>query len=207
VPSTTDFNILYKGEILDESDLDVLLEIFHLIRDQLAVGSNNYVVEISARKFLGLLKRCESSGRNVLLLWHSIRRLSEARIRIVSGDFCFDGQFFDGCSMDRKSRRYEIVVNPDISKLFESGRWAELNMLQRRTLRRMPLSLWLHRFYSSFEERTNFQYNLKTLSLLTMSSDRTLFGFRRNVKKALGALRSACWIGSVDCNDIVCVTR
>ena len=34
-PSTYEFKIRYKGEPLEHSDIDVLMEIIHLVRDQL----------------------------------------------------------------------------------------------------------------------------------------------------------------------------
>jgi hypothetical protein len=208
IPSTREFEIEYTGEILDKSDLDVLLEIFHLIRDQLELISHNYVVKISTRKFLRLLDRCDSSGKNGSLLYHSIRRLSQCNVVIKNDEYMFAGNFIDRLSMDLKSRNYEIRVNPRIATLFIKGRWSRFELAQRRKLSKKPIASWLHRFYSSFAERSNFQFDLKNIRSLTMSQDTSLAGFRRNVGIALGVLKSeASWIGRIDESDILMVTR
>jgi hypothetical protein len=79
-----------------------------------------------------------------------------------------------------------IKLSPGLIKLFGKGMWSPVQWEQRLALKKYPLALWLHGFYSSHAKP--FPYKVETLQELSGSNIKRLRRFREALKKALHRL-------------------
>ena len=178
----------FKGEQLNQEDLDVCAQVFHLARLH-PLGDTCHT---SAH---GLLK---SLGRHIgnsehIQLYRSLRRLQAHGVEIKAGRYTYFGSLIMKGVKDDLTRRYLIKVNPDLAPLFHNG-WTALDAEQRQTLRGKPLALWLHAFYASHAEP--YPYKVETLRDLCGSRDKTLRSYRQKVRHALAELQKTGAIAS-----------
>ena len=83
---------------------------------------------------------------------------------------------------DDNRRKYIVEVNPQLAGVYAAG-WTAVNYEQRRKMRRKPLALWLHGYYSSHAK----PYPVKTeyLYKLSGSTCKNMRDFKYRLKKAL----------------------
>jgi hypothetical protein len=180
----------FKGEQLNQEDLDVCAQVFHLARLH-PLGDTCHT---SAH---GLLK---SLGRHIgnsehIQLYRSLRRLQAHGVEIKAGRYTYFGSLIMKGVKDDLTRRYLIKVNPDLAPLFHNG-WTALDAEQRRKLRSKPLALWLHAFYASHAEP--YPYKVQTLRDLSGSRTANLKHFRAALRRALAELQESGAIASWD---------
>jgi hypothetical protein len=90
--------------------------------------------------------------------------------------------------------------------LYKAG-WTAIDWDIRRKLRRKPLALWLHGYYSSHAKPLPVQVD--TLRSLSGSKDKTLFSYRQKLRRALDELKAIGAIASwqIEAADLVTVDR
>jgi len=189
--------IIYSGEPLDWHDFYVWLELIHQSRYQAGPSMEFGMVATSARSLLTELGR-NGSGANCKLLFESIRRLHSGTVEINAGQYCYSGRLLDEVEPDEVTKRYRITINPDLKNLFGTNGWTGLNVEQLIKLRKKRLAKWLFCFYSSHKNTDKYLYKAITIQSICGSVNEDLFGFRRDLKKALTDLSAAtgweCWI-------------
>lgn len=173
--------VRFTGMQLDQFDLDVWEQAMQLAAKH-PLG-NVCVFKIKA--FLRALGRQDGKSQRDCLM-DSFRRLMSSGVEIEQGPHTYGGSMLEFWH-DKESDTYRIQQNPRIIALYHAG-WTTIDWEQRWKLRRKPLALWLHGWLSSHAE--NYPAKVETIRELCGSRDKTLFGFRRQLRKALADLQA-----------------
>jgi TrfA protein len=192
--------IRFKGEQLNQEDLEVCAQVFHLARLH-PLGNTCHTAAYALLKAIG-----RSTGNHDHQQLHaSLIRLQQP-LEIKIGRYSYTGSLVMDGVKDDLTRHYVIKVNPNLAPLFHNG-WSALDVQQRRSLRRKHLALWLHAFYASHAKP--YPYKVETLRELSGSRTATLFHFRRAVRRALTELIAAGAIAmwEIDAGDLVRVHK
>lgn len=137
--STRGVEVFFTGKQFDQSDLDVYLEILHLLKD------------IPSRKCCftayGLLKALgRSTGYKDHQWLHSVLiRLTACAVDMTDGTKRYFGPLLEGGIKDEITKHYTIRVNPDFAALFKRS-WSSLEHEQRRQLKGNPTAQALHAY-------------------------------------------------------------
>lgn len=176
IASVDGIEVKLKGEQLNQDDLEVLLGVEDLAREQ----PDTLTCQTSERGLLKLLGRV-SGQTNEKALNESLVRL-EQPVTVKLGRFSYSGGFVQHVYKDDVTKRYVIQLNPRLGALLRSG-WTALDLETRRQLGGKPLALWLQAFYATHDKP--YPYKVETLRELSGSRTGQLFKFRQNLKKAL----------------------
>jgi TrfA protein len=196
------YEIRFKGETFNQTDLDVLEAMLHLAMPH-PLGKK---VEFSVHSFL------QDLGRGVGKEQHE--QFKEQLMRLMTGGIeitdlkakiTFMGTLVHKAYRDEKTGRYIVIFDKDMLALYESG-YTLIDWKERMSLGQNNLAKWLHGFYST--HAAPFPYKVETL-LKLCGSTTTLKEFKRKLKQALpelvnvGAIQS--W--SLDESDLVHIER
>ncbi len=176
IASIDGVEVKLKGEQLNQDDLETLLAVEDLAREQ----PDTLTCQVSERGLLKLLGRRSGSDAEKALN-ESLVRL-EQPVTVKMGRFSYSGGFVQHVYKDDDTKRYVIQLNPRLGALLRSG-WTALDTDTRRKLGGKPLALWLQAFYATHEKP--YPYKVETLRELSGSRTGRLRKFRENLKKAL----------------------
>ena len=166
---------------LNQSDLDVWMQIVHLSRQQLP-GFN---VSFSAHAMLTALGKSTGKSQHEWLK-EAMARLGGAFVEMTfHGKDSFGEKGFLRYYRDDVSHRYVVELTESMLKLFEEG-YTHIEYQQRQQLRKQPLALWLHGFLAS--HAAPYPMKITTIHRLSGSSATTLRDFKYRLRKALEAL-------------------
>ena len=179
--SVDGIEVKYLGVQLNQSDLDVWMQIVHLSRQQLP-GFN---VSFSAHALLSALGKGTGKSQHEWLK-ESMARLGGAFVEMTfHGRDSFGEKGFLRYYRDETTQRYIVELTESMLRLFEDG-YTHIEFQQRHKLRKQPLALWLHGFISS--HAAPFPMKITTIHRLSGSGAKTLRDFKYRLKKALEAL-------------------
>ena len=201
IASVNGVEIRFKGEQLNQENLEVCAEIFHLARAQ-PLGN---ICQTSAYGLLKALNR--STGRtNHLQLHASIVRLQQP-LEIAVDGYRYCGSLIMESAKDDLTRHYLLKINPKLGILFQAG-WTGLDVKLRHRLRGKPLALWLHAHFADHNHRP-YSYRVATIQKLCGSRDKHLSSYRQMLRFALKALQNAGAIAGweIDADDLLHVRR
>lgn len=141
--STRGVTVYFTGKQFDQSDLDVYLEILHILKDQPSGTDCTFTA-------YGLLKAIGRARGNSQHQWlHSVLiRLTACAVDMTDGTKRYFGSLLEGGVKDEITKHYTIRVNPDFAALFKRS-WSSLDHDQRKLLRGNPTAQALHAYYSS----------------------------------------------------------
>ncbi|WP_256360266.1 plasmid replication initiator TrfA [Methylomonas koyamae] len=170
--------VRYLGIQLNQSDLDVWMQIVHLSRQQLP----GFSVTFSAHALLTALGRGSGKSQHEWLK-ESMARLGGAFVEITfHGRDAFGEKGFLRYYRDELTQRYVVELTESMLRLFEEG-YTYIEFEQRQKLRKQPLALWLHGFLSS--HAAPFPMKITTIHRLSGSGAKTLRDFKYRLGKAL----------------------
>jgi hypothetical protein len=179
--SVDGIEVRYLGVQLNQSDLDVWMQIIHLARQQLP-GFN---VTFSAYGLLTALGRSSGKSQHEWLK-ESMARLGGAFVEITfQGRDTFGEKGFLRYYRDEVTQRYVVELTESMLRLFEEG-YTYIEFEQRQKLRKQPLALWLHGFLAS--HAAPYPLKITTIHRLSGSGAHTLRDFKYRLRKALDAL-------------------
>lgn len=184
IPAVEGVSIIYTGVRLDQCDLDVWETVLHVARVQ-NLGNE---CRVNAYQFLKLLGKADD-GRARATLDKQLSRLNATAISIGVGRYSYEGSLIEEVYRDSLTKAYVIRLNPKLRALFEADQWTAVDWEIRQRLAGSPLAQWVHGFYSS--HANPYPIKVETLRLLCGSENKDLFGFRRDLKKALAAVETA----------------
>ena len=185
--STRNIEIRFQGVQLDQSDLDVWLQIVHLSRNQLP----GLPVAFSAYSLLSALQRDRGKGQYVWLA-DSLARLGGALIELTfEGRHTF-GEHLLSYYRDEATRQYVVLPTVEMCRLFQGG-YSHVQWHQREQLRRKPLTLWLHGYLCS--HALPYPIKVATLHRLSGSTTQNLRDFKLRLR---GALEELAQVGALD---------
>lgn len=202
IASLEGYEIKFKGETFNQTDLDVLEAMLSLAMPH-PLGKK---VEFSVHSLLQDLGR-NKSGEQHEQFKEQIARLIGGVVEITNTklNLSFIGTLVHKAYRDENSGRYVVIFDKDILNLFDSG-YTLIDWQQRMALGQNNLAKWLHRFYST--HTAPFAYKVETL-LNLCGSTTTTKEFKRKLKQSLedlvkvGAIQS--W--DIDQNDLVHIKR
>jgi len=172
--------IRFTGMQLDQYDLDVWEQAIQLAAKH-PLGN---MCHFRIKAFLHDLGRKDGKSERDCLM-NSFRRQMASGVEIKQGPHTYGGSMLEFWH-DEETDTYRIQQNPTILILYHAG-WTAIDWETRGKLHRKPLALWLHGWLSSHAE--NYPTKVETIRQLCGSRDKTLFGFRRNLKAALTTLQ------------------
>ena len=186
--SVDGIEVRFLGVQLNQSDLDVWMQIVHLSRQQL----QGYNVCFSAHAMLTALGKGTGKSQHEWLK-ESMARLGGAFVEMTfQGRDSFGEKGFLRYYRDETTHRYVVELTESMLRLFEDG-YTHIEFEQRQKLRKQPLALWLHGFLSS--HAAPYPLKINTIHRLSGSGAQTLRDFKYRMRKALEALIS---IGAID---------
>ena len=182
VISTVDgYEIRFKGETFNQTDLDVWEMLLHLARLQ-PLGTK---VEFAAHSFLKELGRGTGNSQH--------EQLKEELMRLITGGVeitwtkekkAFAGTLVSSYFRDDETGRYVVKFNPEMTQLYETGHTL-IDWTQRQALGKNSLAKWLHGQYAT--HANPLPYKVETLHRLSRSTAE-LKEFRRMLRTALAQL-------------------
>ena len=203
--SVEQYEVRFKGETFNQTDLDVWETLMHLARLQ-PLGTK---VEFTAHSLLKELGR-GTGGKDHEQLKEELARLGSGWTEIADkkAKKTFAGNFISSYVRDDETERYVVSFTPEMAHLYEAGHTL-IDLEQRRALGRNSLAKWLHGHYASHAKP--FPYKVETLRELTASGTAELRKFRQLLKKAhdvlidVGAIKSWTIDPKTDLVEVVTV--
>lgn len=196
------YEIRFKGETFNQTDLDALEGMLHLAMPH-PLGKK---VEFSAHSFLKELGR-KTSGEQHEQLKEQMSRLIGGVVEItdLKAKITFIGTLVHKAYRDEVTGRYVVIFDKDMLALYEAG-YTLIDWQQRMALGQNNLAKWLHGFYSS--HAAPFAYKVDTLRGLC-GSTAELKKFKQGLKKSLAELVDvgAIEAWSIDADDLVQIER
>ena len=196
------YEIRFKGETFNQTDLDALEGMLHLAMPH-PLGKK---VEFSAHSFLKELGR-KTSGEQHEQLKEQMARLIGGVVEItdLKAKITFIGTLVNKAYRDEVTGRYMVIFDKDMLALYEAG-YTLIDWQQRTALGQNNLAKWLHGFYSS--HAAPFAYKVDTLRGLC-GSTAELKKFKQGLKKSLAELADvgAIEAWSIDADDLVQIER
>lgn len=195
------YEIRFKGETFNQTDLDALEGMLHLARPH-PLGKK---VEFSVRSFLKEIGRGtgkeqhEQFKEQVARLMGGVVEITDLKARVT-----FIGTLVHKAYRDEVTGRYVVIFDKDMLALYEAG-YTLIDWQQRMALGQNNLAKWLHGLYAT--HAAPYPYKVRTLQRLSDSGTAQLFKFRQQLRNALDALVQAGAIEGwdIDGEDLVTV--
>ena len=202
VAAVEGYEIRFKGEAFNQTDLDVLEGMLHVAMPH-PLGKR---VEFTVGSFLKALGR-GTSGKHHEEFKEQVMRLVTGGIEITDtkARVTFMGTLVSKAFRDEDTGRYVVIFDKDMLNLYEAG-YSHIDWNQRMALGKSTLAKWLHGFYATHAKP--YPYKVETLHNLCGSAA-AMKEFKRMLKRALDDLAGVGAIDgwSIDQDDLVTVHR
>jgi len=182
--STDEFTVRFIGLQLDQTDLDVWLELVHLLKYQ-PVGST---VNTSHVQLLTVLGKADS-GQNRQALKQQLTRLHTTAVKVFTASGSYVGSLIDAAE---SGKALEIRLDPRIVELFAGKRFTRMQHAVRSGL--TPMGKWLYGYFSTHIQPPPICVD--EIQRLCGSNATNLDAFRYSLRSTLKQLKRAC-----DAND------
>ncbi len=176
--------IRYKGERLDQGDLDVWESVLHAVRLQ-ELGSQCRVTSYALLKLMGKT----DSGKNRMTLHNRIERLVANAVTVKQGRYTYIGGLIRFAAKNEETRAWVIELDEKLRPLFAGDQFTQVEWGVRRALDGHQLAQWLHGFYASHAKP--FALKIETLHRLCGSESGLISDFAKKLRKALDAVTEA----------------
>ena len=176
--------IRYKGQRLDQGDLDVWESVLHAVRLQ-EMGSQCRLTSYALLKLMGLT----DSGKNRVTLQNRIERLVANALTVKQGRYTYIGSLIRFAAKDEETQEWVIELDPRLRPLFAADQFTQIEWAVRHALNGKPLAQWLHGFYASHAKP--FPMRMETLLKLSGSEDSNPRSAQQTLRKALDAVSEA----------------
>ena len=176
--------IRYKGERLDQGDLDVWESVLHAVRLQ-DLGSQCRLTSYALLKLMGKT----DTGKNRVTLQNRIERLVANALTIKQGRYTYIGSLIAYAAKDEDTQEWVIELDPRLRPLFAADQFTQVEWAVRHALDGSQLAQWLHGFYASHAKP--FPFKAETLLKLAGSENDNPSSSRQKLRKALDAVAQA----------------
>ena len=176
--------IRYKGERLDQGDLDVWESVLHAVRLQ-KLGSKCRVTSYALLKLMGKT----DTGKNRATLHARIERLVANAVTVKQGRYTYIGGLIRFAAKDEETQEWVIELDAKLRPLFAADQFTQVEWAVRHELNGKPLAQWLHGFYASHAKP--FPLKVETLHRLCGSEAQTMRFFAADLRKNLEAVTEA----------------
>lgn len=175
--------IRYKGERLDQGDLDVWESVLHAVRLQ-ELGSQCRLTSYALLKLMGKT----DTGKNRATLQARIERLVANALTVKQGRYSYIGSLLSFAAKDEETQEWVIELDLRLRPLFAADQFTQIEWAVRHELDGKPLAQWLHGFYASHAKP--FPMKVETL-LRLCGSESELRRYRQTLGDALDAVTEA----------------
>ena len=175
----------YKGERLDQDDLDVWASVLHTVRMHPLGARTRATTSYALLKMMGKT----DTGKNRMLLKARIERLVACAVTLRQGRYTYIGSLLQFAAQDEVTQEWVIEIDEKIAALFSHDQFTRVDWELRRALDGKPLAQWLHCFYSTHAQP--YPMKVETLQRLCGSEDKELKSFRQKLRRAFGELEGA----------------
>ena len=182
--------IRYKGERLDQGDLDVWESVLHAVRLQ-ELGSQCRLTSYALLKLMGKT----DTGKNRVTLHSRIERLVANAVTVRQGSHTYIGSLIRFAAKDEDTQEWVIELDSRLRPLFAEDQFTQVEWEVRHALDGHQLAQWLHGFFSSHARP--FPLKIETLHRLCGSEAGLMSDFAKKLRKALSAVECA----SAGCGD------
>lgn len=177
-------SIRYKGERLDQGDLDVWESVLHAVRLQ-ELGSQCRVTSYALLKLMGKT----DTGKNRATLHTRIERLVANALTVKQGRYSYIGSLIANAAKDEETREWVIELDAKLCPLFAGDQFTHIEWTVRHALDGHQLAQWLHGFYASHAKP--FPLKIETLHRLCGSEAGLMSDYAKKLRKALDAVAEA----------------
>ena len=177
--------VRYKGQQLDQSDLDVWESVLHAVRSQ-ALGTECRVTSYSLLKLMGLT----DSGPNRKTLFNRIERLVANAVTITQGRYTYMGGLIEKAVRDKITHEWVIKIDPELAPIYSHDQFTLIDWSIRQSMSGKPLAQWLHGYYATHAKP--YDVNVATLLKLSCSGNSNPKSARQTLTRSLDALSAAC---------------
>lgn len=176
--------VRYKGERLDQGDLDVWESVLHAMRLQ-ELGGQCRLTSYALLKIMGKT----DTGKNRVTLQNRIERLVANAVTIKQGRYTYIGGLIRFAAKDEETQEWVIEMAAKLRPLFAADQFTQIEWAVRHALDGQPLAQWLHGFYASHARP--FPLKVETLHKLCGSEATLMSDFAKTLRKALDAVTDA----------------
>lgn len=176
--------IRYKGERLDQGDLDAWESMLHAVRLQ-ELGSQCRITSYALLKLMGKT----DTGKNRMTLHNRIERLVANAVTVKQGRYTYIGGLIRFAAKDEETHEWVIELDAKLRPLFAADQFTQIEWSVRRALDGQPLAQWLHGFYASHAKP--FPLKIETLHRLCGSEAALMSDYAKTLRKALDAVAEA----------------
>ena len=176
--------IRYKGERLDQGDLDVWESVLHAVRLQ-ELGSQCRLTSYALLKLMGKT----DTGNNRATLQNRIERLVANALTVKQGRYTYIGSLIGFAAKDEDTQEWVIELDPRLRPLFDVDQFTQIEWTVRHVLNGSQLAQWMHGFYASHAKP--FPMKVETLLSLSGSENTEPRSSRQKLRKALDAVAEA----------------
>lgn len=176
--------IRYKGERLDQGDLDVWESVLHAVRLQ-ELGSQCRLTSYALLKLMGVT----DTGKNRVTLQNRIERLVANALTVKQGRYTYIGSLISFAAKDEDTQEWVIELDPRLRPLFAADQFTQIEWAVRHELNGQQIAQWLHGFYASHAKP--FPFKVETLLKLCGSEDADPYSGKQKLRKALDAVAQA----------------
>ena len=176
--------IRYKGERLDQGDLDVWENVLHTVRLQ-ELGSQCRLTSYALLKLMGKT----DTGKNRVTLQNRIERLVANALTVKQDRYSYIGSLISFAAKDEDTQEWVIELDPRLRPLFAADQFTQMDWAVRHALDGHQLAQWLHGFYASHAKP--FPLKIETLHRLCGSEAGLMSDFAKKLRKALDAVVDA----------------
>ena len=176
--------IRYKGERLDQGDLDVWESVLHAVRLQ-ELGSQCRLTSYSLLKLMGKT----DTGKNRTTLHNRIERLVANAVTVKQGRYTYIGGLIRFAAKDEETQEWVIELDEKLRPLFAGDQFTQVEWGVRHALDGQQLAQWLHGFYASHAKP--FPMKAETLLKLSGGENADPHSGKQKLRKALDAVAEA----------------
>ena len=176
--------IRYKGERLDQGDLDVWESVLHAVRLQ-ELGSQCRVTSYALLKLMGKT----DTGKNRTTLHNRIERLVANAVTVKQGRYTYIGGLIRFAVKDEETQEWVIELDEKLRPLFAGDQFTQIEWAVRHELDGQQLAQWLHGFYATHAKP--FPMKVETLLNLSGGENADPYSGKQKLRKALDAVAEA----------------
>jgi hypothetical protein len=176
--------IRYKGERLDQGDLDVWESVLHVVRLQ-ELGSQCRVTSYALLKLMGKT----DTGKNRTTLHNRIERLVANAVTVKQGRYTYIGGLIRFAAKDEETQEWVIELDEKLRPLFAGDQFTQIEWAVRHELDGQQLAQWLHGFYATHAKP--FPMKVETLLNLSGGENADPYSGKQKLRKALDAVAEA----------------
>lgn len=173
--------IRYKGERLDQGDLDVWESVLHAVRLK-DLGSR---CRVTSYALLKLMSKTDT-GKNRRTLHNRIERLVANAVTLKQGRYTYIGGLIRFATKDEETQEWVIELDEKLRPLFAGDQFTQVGWSVRHALDGHQLAQWLHGFYATHAKP--FPMRMETLLKLSGSENTGPRSAQQKLRKALDAV-------------------